>query len=157
MVNMRFPQQNQSAAHDFLEKKRLPLAIIKEIARLSAYLDGESGEVLPVNEVDSLILLEIAAKAGRMQVELCELLHLKKPTVSVSIKRLESTGLISRETDVLDHRASRLYLTEKGMALASVLEKRERDGENAAIKDLTTNERDMLVKLLAKVYENILK
>lgn len=156
MVNMRFPQQKQSAAHDFLENKRFPLAIIKEIARLSAYLEEESGESLPVNEVDSLVMLEIAAKEGRMQVELCEILHLKKPTVSVSVKRLESAGFIFRETDVLDHRASRLYLTEKGRELAAVLKKRERDGENAAIKDLTTNERDMLVKLLGKVYENIL-
>ncbi len=157
MIKMRFPQQKQSAVHDFLEEKRLPLAIIKEIARLSVCLDEENGDRLPVNEIDRLILLEISVKEGRMQVELCELLHLKKPTVSVSIKRLEAAGFISRETDVLDHRASRLYLTNSGRELAAAINKRERDGEKAAIKDLTTNERDMLTKLLIKVYENILR
>lgn len=60
------------------------------------------------------ILVILQKKDGYSQKEITKLLGVKPPTVTVSIQRLEKSGLVCRKPDENDQRISRIYLTEKG-------------------------------------------
>ncbi len=53
-------------------------------------------------------------KDGLSQREIAEKLHIKPPTVNVTVQRLEKAGFLYREADEKDQRISRIYMTEKG-------------------------------------------
>ena len=53
----------------------------------------------------------ISHKEGISQRELAECLHVKPPTVAVTVKRLEKADVIYRRPDPNDMRISRIYLT----------------------------------------------
>ena len=155
MINIRLPQTRANNDKLLLDEKRSPLFLINEIARLSDELLPDEKDRVVSGESDRMVLLEIAKREGRSQLEIGTAVHLKKPTVSVIMKRLEEAGFVYRVTDELDHRATRIYLTEKGKESEKRIRERMRAEENTAIKDLTTNECDMLVRLLTKVRSNI--
>lgn len=60
------------------------------------------------------ILAILRKKDGYSQKELANRLGVKPPTVTVSIQRLEKTGLLCRKQDENDQRITRIYLTGKG-------------------------------------------
>lgn len=51
---------------------------------------------------------------GLTQRELAKNLHIKPPTVAVTIKRMEKADLLSRRPDPQDQRKTRIYLSDKG-------------------------------------------
>lgn len=59
-----------------------------------------------------LRLLDI--QDGLSQKEIASRLSLSAPTVTMSIRRLEKNGLVSRQQDQRDQRVSRIYLTDLG-------------------------------------------
>ena len=76
------------------------------------------------------ILSRLHEKEGASQRELADMLHIKPPTVTVTIRRLEKAELVYRKTDESDLRVTRIYLTEKGKALAlDAIEQRQRRHE----------------------------
>ena len=64
----------------------------------------------------------ISHKEGISQRELAECLHVKPPTVAVTVKRLEKADVIYRRPDPNDMRISRIYLTEKGIRISAQIE-----------------------------------
>lgn len=60
------------------------------------------------------ILAILRKRDGYSQKEIVKLLGVKPPTVTVSIQRLEKSGLLYRKQDENDQRIIRIYLTEKG-------------------------------------------
>ena len=60
------------------------------------------------------VLYRIVQKEGSSQKEIADFLHIKPPTVNVTISRLEKAGLVCRRQDEKDQRISRIYMTEKG-------------------------------------------
>ncbi len=64
----------------------------------------------------------ISHKEGISQRELAECLHVKPPTVAVTVKRLEKADVIYRRPDPNDMRVSRIYLTEKGIRISAQIE-----------------------------------
>ena len=60
------------------------------------------------------ILALLTARDGMSQKDLAAALSLSPATITVTIKRMEKAGLISREADTGDQRVLRVHLTEKG-------------------------------------------
>jgi DNA-binding MarR family transcriptional regulator len=64
-----------------------------------------------------LVMLALWGQSPLAVKELIEMLQLDGPTLSPMLKRLESSGLVTRTRDPLDERQLRVGLTEKGRAL----------------------------------------
>ena len=60
----------------------------------------------------------LSTQEGQSQREIPQALKISAPTVAVSIKRLEKSGILERRADEKDQRMSRIYLTEKGLGYA---------------------------------------
>ena len=102
-------------------------------------------------------MIELAKNEGVTQLDLVRATHLKAPTVSVTLQRLENEGYIFRKTDAYDLRAVRVYMTEKGREFNRIVVERVRMEEDEILKCLNDTENKQLMKLLLKIRENMVE
>lgn len=95
-------------------------------------------------------------KPGVTQLELVKATHLKPPTVSVTLGKMERDGLVTRCDNEEDLRQTFVYLTDKGKAIDDRVRAIHEEGDKLALKDLTPNEIETLSSLLNKVIDNLL-
>ena len=82
-------------------------------------------------------------------------LGLSSPTVSVSIRRLEELGLIAREPDPEDGRASCLTLTSKSQQAHQELRQKIVERARNLLSNLSTAEQIRLIALIEKAVGGI--
>lgn len=87
------------------------------------------------------------SEAPLTQTEMCGILALSKQTVNSALKKLEEDGCLRLESWPEDRRNKRLYLTEKGGALAEASAGAVWDLEARAFLRLTEEERRELLRL----------
>lgn len=134
-----------------------PMTLIAEISRLMGDKIREKTDSNPISQKSGReILRELAKKDGRTQLELVKATHLKAPTISVVLQKLEKQGFVRRTPDKYDLRATRVFLTEKGIELDNTMKKRIKEEEALAMENLTDKEYDTLITLLEKIRNNIL-
>ena len=104
-----------------------------------------------------LLIMELARRDGRTQLDLVNATHLKAPTVSVAMQKLEKEGIVTRKPDEYDLRATRVYLTEKGRELDNRTRRSVHDAEELAMANLSEDERETLARLLMKIRESLLE
>jgi len=135
--------------------KESPPMLINEISHLFRAKMRESDNEMQ-QESTRLIIINLARKDGVTQLDLVKLTHLRPPTVSVALGKLEKLGYITRSTDRVDMRAVRVFLTEKGRELDRNTIKRILAADEILMKGITQEESRVLTSLLAKMRDNIL-
>lgn len=103
------------------------------------------------------ILFHLAFCDGKTQLELAQLTHLKPPTVSVSLQKMESEGLVRRVPDENDLRQTRVYITENGRIANDMMRKKFREIEEAAVEGLDGDDMLRLEEILCKIRDNELR
>lgn len=104
--------------------------------------------------VDFSILSLIHHNPGITSRQLCDVLNLLPPNLVGKIGALEKRGLLQRRPHPLDGRAQSLLLTDAGVALMGQAEPTVLDLENEVSGALTEAERQTLIRLLRKVYQD---
>ena len=97
----------------------------------------------------------ISHKEGISQRELAEHLHVKPPTVAVTMKRLEKAEVIYRTPDPNDMRVSRIYLTEKGNQVAEQIEIVVRANEKALTAGFSEEEVELAKSFFDRMMQNL--
>lgn len=142
---------------DSYEKKPHPMMLIHEVCRLMGDKIRANGAGSPIEQRSGrLLMMELSREEGRTQLDLVKATHLKAPTISVALQKLEADGYVMRKPDENDLRAMRVYLTDKGRALEDGLKKRVEEEEKAAASVLTEEECEILCSLLVKIRSNLL-
>lgn len=95
-------------------------------------------------------------KPGVTQLELVKAAHLKPPTVSVTLQKMEHDGLVLRRDNENDLRETLVYLTDKGKAIDEKIRVIHKEGDAAALAGLSDDEIVTLQDLLNKVIDNLL-
>lgn len=132
-----------------------PSRIINEISRLFAAKMRESESEMTQESV-RLIIICLSHGDGITQLELVKKTHLSPPTVSITVKRLESLGYISRVADSDDGRAVRVYLTDKGRQLDNSARDAIHNINNILMQGFTPDETELLTQLLGRMRDNLL-
>jgi DNA-binding MarR family transcriptional regulator len=96
--------------------------------------------LVPLFEEDGLRMSELAARA-----------RLTKQTMTTMVRLLERDGLVRREADPADRRATRVYLTAHSRAFRPVAERVLRDLDRAVRVSLSTADVDRLTAMLKGV------
>ena len=99
----------------------------------------------------------LAYKDGLSQREIAEKLHIKPPTVNVTVQRLEKAGFLYREADEKDQRISRIYMTEKGKQAKESGMKKVQDNEKILLDGFSEEDLCLLRRFLDQITENIEK
>lgn len=101
------------------------------------------------------VMKELSKKEGMSQKELADALHIKPPTVAVSVKRMEKSGFIKRQQDEFDQRMSRLYLTENGKNICDEMLKIVDDNEKILFAGFEEGEVYLFKRFLKQMIDNL--
>ena len=93
-------------------------------------------------------ILFLSRRPGAGQKELAEFSHVSTAAVNQTVKEMLLAGLLQKEADVTDRRRSRLYLTDKGAAVASRLRQSFEDRDARISAALTPEKEQELISLL---------
>ena len=89
------------------------------------------------------------------QMQLTELLNCEPSTVTNMVKTLEKKGFVYRKKDPVDGRVSRVYLTEKGLAVREPITQIWRKQQEKLLKGLTAENRVFLNEFLQQMEKNL--
>ena len=134
-----------------------PPMLVNEISRLchARMRETESDSMLTQDSV-RLILRALGHADGCSQLDLVRLTHLKPPTVSVTLGRLEAAGMVVRRPDPMDLRVMRVYLSEKGLEHRHRVHERIHALDELLMRDFTADEIASLLQFLERMRNNIL-
>lgn len=131
--------------------------LMRDITRLGRARMRSCDHSIMARESTRLIIISLSHGEGVTQLDLVKKTHLRPPTVSVELKRLEEEGYIRRESDPDDMRAMRVYFTEKGRQLDRESFAHALETDAIIMKDITAEESATLEKLLTRMRNNILQ
>ena len=139
------------------ELRDIPLSprLVMEVSRLlRARMQREDCGVM-AQSTARIVMSHLAVNGSMGQLEIVALTHLKPPTVSTLLRRMEAEGYITRITDEKDRRAIRVTLSEKGLAFDRDQLRRLSTNDHQAIRGLSDTELATLEELLLRVRENL--
>lgn len=113
-------------------------------------------ERLDVHPGQVPLLLTVNEESGLSQKDLANKLFVSAPTITVSMKRLESAGLIEKCPDDKDARVIRVHITEKGIETAKKLHSITRQLEDEMFDGFTVEEKVIFRRLLMQVQDNLI-
>lgn len=102
-------------------------------------------------------LLVLYKKDGISQDKLANILLMNKAAVTRALTKLEKNGYVKRRKNRIDRRNNYIYLTEKAKKLESVMMETVDSWTRILAKELKSEERQQLIKLLRKMGENAVK
>ena len=94
---------------------------------------------------------------GINQQELSERLRVDKATTTRALKKLVELGFVRRERDSHDHRAYRIFLTQKARDLEPEFMRARRVWTDLLADGFTQEERDSALKLLERMVDNVVR
>ncbi|MBR2370845.1 MAG: MarR family transcriptional regulator [Clostridia bacterium] len=138
------------------KKEVTPLMVINEISRLfeRAIRSRDNPGSLLSQHSARLILIILAHNDGLTQLEIAQMTHLKPPTVSVTLGKMESLGYVRREADTKDMRAIKVFITDKGRAEHDSKLSQIKEIDRMAIEGLSEDELAGLMGILIKIRNN---
>lgn len=88
--------------------------------------------------------------------QIAEEMRTTSATASVSIKRLEKAGFVEKRSSDSDARITKIYLTDKALAVTQRIKSKMDEAEESLTQGLTQEEKYLLSDLLDKVVNNII-
>ena len=134
---------------------RNPMGLIHEIDRLTH--ERVKASAPPMQRSCRMILMHLARMDNVTQLDLVHATHLKAPTVSVCLQKMESEGYVARQPDEHDMRAVRVFLTDKGKEFDRRVISKIQEQERRISDCLTEEEKCTLIGLLTKIRTNLLE
>ncbi|MBQ8432012.1 MAG: MarR family transcriptional regulator [Clostridia bacterium] len=134
-----------------------PPMLVNEVARLfQARMRMYDLEGVMAQDSARLIMRALIHADGCSQLDLVRQTHLKPPTVSVTLRRMETEGLVRREQNEQDLRAVRVFLTEEGKAHNRQVRDRLHALDAVLMQGFSKEETETLRQLLERMRDNIL-
>ena len=103
-----------------------------------------------------MILGVLDRAEGISQLDIVNVTHFKSPTVSLALKKMEEEGYVTREVNVSDMRAVKVYLTEKGKEFNKNMRARFKSVDEIMMQGISEEEEAVLVGLLIRMRNNLL-
>lgn len=116
-------------------------------------MTGAANHKLTAGQPKILEFLSVTGVADQKTIaQHCEI---EPATVGSILGRMEESGLITRSREEGNRRSLFVTLTERGKVAAEQSEKLFREGEETALAGIDEKDRQLLCKLLDKVYHNL--
>jgi DNA-binding MarR family transcriptional regulator len=92
---------------------------------------------------------------GLTQSELAERTHVQPATMTTTLQRMESAGLVERRSDPDDQRLSRVYLTEEGHTFKEPVTRLWQAVEDRTFRGFSMEERVLMRRFLFHIIANL--
>lgn len=101
------------------------------------------------------ILRFLSENPNATQKDIADSLNISPASVAVSVKRMEKSGIISRETDKDDARRNNLSLTEKGTELEQFARQTFNAVDSAKLSGFSEEEISVMLTVIKKMTDNL--
>ncbi|WP_447921608.1 bifunctional helix-turn-helix transcriptional regulator/GNAT family N-acetyltransferase [Achromobacter aegrifaciens] len=135
---------SQSRDQTIRDLREFSRKLVRELGFMRTSLAGS--ELAP-SAVHAII--EIGLQPGIQARDLAAILRLDKSNTSRQVAKLESAGLLTRETDSVDARSSRLYLSAAGTKLRTQIDQFATDQVSRALRQLAPADQESLIRFLS--------
>ena len=112
-------------------------------------------EKLGVHPGQVPLLLALNGHGGCTQAELSRRLHIKSPTVTVMLDKMERSGLVERRQDARDKRKLRIFLTPSGTDVTERAQAVVREISAALIAGIDGGELAVFCSVLERMRQNM--
>ena len=129
--------------------------LIKEFAIVHRWRLNKAASECGLYPGQPSLLFHLMRNEECTQKELADVLMVTPASVTVSVRRLEKAGYITRRLDKTDLRCNRLSLTEKGKECAERCDNALHAVDLAASNSLDQEEKEEAKKILIKLTENL--
>jgi len=103
----------------------------------------------------ALSLWVLSEHEGMSPSDLADALNVKRPTVTIMLKKMEKAGLIERRPDQDDQRFMRVYLTDAGRELHYQLKSVHSSVVETTVKDMSEHDQREFERLLRVAEKNL--
>ncbi|HBH16364.1 MAG TPA: transcriptional regulator SlyA, partial [Leclercia adecarboxylata] len=90
-------------------------------------------------------------------IQLAKAIGIEQPSLVRTLDQLEDKGLISRQTCASDRRAKRIKLTDKATPIIDEMETVIRKTRGEILSGISDEELTLLIKLVARIEQNIIE
>lgn len=101
------------------------------------------------------LLKLVGEEPGLSQKEIAKKLNIQPPTVAVSIRRMEKSGLLKRDNDSDDKRISRVFITAEGSQLVKEVNLTTNELDNIVFAGISDAEQCLLRRILIQLIKNL--
>lgn len=101
------------------------------------------------------ILMHLTTRDGLTQLDLVQLTLMTAPSTSLKLQKMEQDGLIKRLPDSEDLRQVRVFLTDYGRQISSVMAITVKKVQAQAIQNLSEEEINQVLGVLLRIKENL--
>jgi DNA-binding MarR family transcriptional regulator len=131
--------------------------LLNEVSRLCmAVANRAHGEdQARMKHSERIILVRLSKKDGQTQAELVRASKMTPPSISATLKIMESEGLIVRKKDEDDQRITRVYLTDIGRLTEEKNFEVIKRVDGLAMEGISGEEQAALVSVLLKMRDNL--
>lgn len=129
--------------------------LILEFGKLYSSMNFRKVQDLGMHPGHLHVLRTVGSREGISQREIADQLHIKPPTVAVTVRRMEKSGLIFRKESEADLRISRIFLSEKGKRIYQETEDLICKNEKTLLRGLSQDEINCLEKCLKQMMKNM--
>ena len=131
--------------------------LVTDIARLMTTQYNRIMKPTGLTRAQWRMILQLNRRNGQTQSELAHVLDMGKVSVGGLIDRLEESHWVERQADPKDRRANRIYLTSKAHEIDDEMTKTGYTLIDQTLRNLSTDEREILINLLIAVKRNLLE
>ena len=138
-------------------KKRREVALIMRSNRLHRSALEKKLKAFGLHRSQHMLLMVISHERESVsQKELAERLQITPAAVTMSLKKLEQGGYITRRTSECDNRVNEINITEKGAMVIETSREHASCVDNAMFNGISESELEVFIKVMERVNENIL-
>ena len=130
--------------------------LFQDIARLRVFSYNTMLKELELTAPQSLVILALLDEQGVIQGDLARTLGIRAVTLGGLIDRMEIKEWVERRPDENDRRAKRIWLTDKGRELESVIRKSLDNVHNVSIEGIESSQVEQLTETLLEIRKNLL-
>lgn len=130
--------------------------LINDISRLFDSRVRRETERLGFPQGYRRIVFHLSHNECLTQNELAKLTHMKAPSISVQLQKMEQEELITRKPDEKDMRKSYIYLTEKGRECEKLFISKCQETEKVMFENFSEDEMNILKEYLKRITSNLI-
>jgi DNA-binding MarR family transcriptional regulator len=122
------------------KRETAPAKLVQVAPRLGRLISRTLEKLDPPLSIRQFLVLQRIAEGTRRNVDLARVVPVSRPTMSGVIDRLVAMGMVDRELDAVDRRATALSLSASGRRVLRSHRRRLEDEVKRVLTDLTPRE-----------------
>tara|TARA_R110000772_G_scaffold35901_5_gene86235 strand:- start:7737 stop:8186 length:450 start_codon:yes stop_codon:yes gene_type:complete len=128
---------------------------LNDVARLLRWEFDRQAQHLGLTRAQWSVLAHLKRYEGVQQKELARFMDIKPITLARHLDNLERQEWVERRDDPDDRRAKRVFLSTKAKPMINSLTRIGKKIRAHALRGLSVDEQDQLMKMLRKIRENL--